>query len=198
MSWYLTTMLLTLLFLGPVAFCEGKQLQKRSDDIPALKTVVERHSQQMADMIAELTAVKAELNAVKTNVAFHARHSSDPFSVASQGTIVYDNVVTNIGDGYDIKSGIFTAPVSGTYVFFANCMAVVGTSEEAYITLGGVVVGACYSWEPQGSEIHQGAGMATVHVLKGQAVRVQLLENAENVRGGHWNSFSGFLVRADF
>ena len=134
---------------------------------------------------------------MKNNVAFHARHSTDPFNVGSQGTIVYDTAITNVGNAYDHETGFFTAPVSGTYAFFVNCMAVVGTSEETYVEVDGTIVAGCYSWRPNGSPIEQGATMATVHLQAGQRVWVRLLEDAENVRGGLWNTFSGFLLQAD-
>ena len=117
--------------------------------------------------------------------------------MASQGTIVYDVVNTNIGNAYDPRSGLFTAPVSGTYVFFTNCMATYSTSEGAYIKVEGNSVAGCYSWQPPSTATKQGAALAAVHVQAGQKVWVQLYENAESVRGGTWNSFSGFLVRQD-
>lgn len=38
-------------------------------------------------------------------------------------TFVYDRVETNTGNGYDIKSGKFTAPESGHYVFHTSTTA---------------------------------------------------------------------------
>ncbi|XP_070174320.1 uncharacterized protein [Littorina saxatilis] len=111
--------------------------EKRSDDVSALQTVVAGLSQQMTAFNAKLTAMQAKLDAANINVAFHAHHSSDPFNVASQGTIVYNVVTTNIGNAYNRNSGYFTAPVSGTYVFFTNCMAVDSMGEEMYIKQDG-------------------------------------------------------------
>ncbi|KAK7507761.1 hypothetical protein BaRGS_00000726 [Batillaria attramentaria] len=64
--------------------------------------------------------------------------------------------------------------------------------------LEGTIIASCYSWKPTSGATHeQGAALGVVHVSEGQRVRVRLLESAENVRGGHWNTFAGFLVRAD-
>lgn len=140
-------------------------------------------------------AIRAD--AAQKTVAFHAFHSTDPFSVASHGTIVYDAVTTNVGNAYDKQAGIFTAPVAGTYVFFINCMSVDATSEESYILVDGASVAACYSSKPRTMTTEQGGTLTTVHLTAGQKVWVQILQNAENVRGYRWNTFSGFLVRAD-
>ena len=134
----------------------------------------------------------------ETTIAFHAYHSTDPFSVASHGTIVYDAVTTNVGNAYDKQAGIFTAPVAGTYVFFINCMSVDATSEESYILVDGASVASCYSSKPRTMTTEQGGTLTTVHLTAGQKVWVQILQNAENVRGYRWNTFCGFLVRADF
>ena len=133
----------------------------------------------------------------ETTIAFHAYHSTDPFSVAAHGTIVYNAVTTNIGNAYDPKNGFFTAPVSGAYVFFVNCMSTASKSEEPSILVNGNVVATCFSNMPQGSPSEQGGTLTTVHLNRGDKVWVRLLENAENVRGNRWNTFSGFLVRAD-
>ncbi|XP_052820396.1 uncharacterized protein LOC128246245 [Mya arenaria] len=37
-------------------------------------------------------------------------------------TIVYDHVITNVGGAYHNKTGIFTTPVSGVYVFNVDTM----------------------------------------------------------------------------
>lgn len=47
---------------------------------------------------------------------FYAHNPAD--GNPSQGdTFVFKNVLTNFGNGYDNKTGVFTAPMSGVYVF---------------------------------------------------------------------------------
>ena len=39
------------------------------------------------------------------------------FNATAGNAIPYNNVVTNIGNGLNLKTGIFTAPVNGTFYF---------------------------------------------------------------------------------
>jgi hypothetical protein len=47
------------------------------------------------------------------HVAFHAV----AYSSTGVSTIIFDHVITNIGDGYDNTTGVFTVPTTGLYVF---------------------------------------------------------------------------------
>ena len=35
-------------------------------------------------------------------------------------TVIYDEILTNEGDGYDDRTGVFTCPVAGTYIFVVD------------------------------------------------------------------------------
>ncbi|XP_078317585.1 complement C1q-like protein 3 [Crassostrea virginica] len=36
----------------------------------------------------------------------------------NSGTLIFNQVISNVGDGYNPKTGIFTAPMDGMYVFY--------------------------------------------------------------------------------
>ncbi|XP_070184285.1 uncharacterized protein, partial [Littorina saxatilis] len=132
---------------------------KRSDDHNPLEAVVSGLSQQVTRLGAQLTAIQNQMGAQITSlqtqtetkmtalqnqlnhlqtkfdasqkqVAFVARNSADPFNVAAAGTLVYNVADINLGGGFDTVTGVFTAPTSGLYVFFLNCMAVSGGVDE--------------------------------------------------------------------
>lgn len=51
-------------------------------------------------------------------IAFTATNSNDTGHLGIHQTIIFDRVVTNIGNHYHPHSGIFTTIVAGVYVFF--------------------------------------------------------------------------------
>lgn len=44
-------------------------------------------------------------------------------SISDGSTVIYNNVITNVGHPYDTTSGTFTAPLEGTYVFHFHALS---------------------------------------------------------------------------
>lgn len=77
-------------------------------------------------------------------------------------TIIYDNKVTNIGNEYNILSGIFTAPVDGVYVFSLTIlMAHPGEYKTMELMLNSRRVGASYVYDL--NAYPPGSGTATLY-----------------------------------
>lgn len=50
-------------------------------------------------------------------IAFFAELSNDMVNPSSGQTVVFDQILTNVGNAYNPSTGIFTAPLPGTYHF---------------------------------------------------------------------------------
>ncbi|WAR11234.1 hypothetical protein MAR_036310 [Mya arenaria] len=50
-------------------------------------------------------------------IAFYASLSDDISKTTASAPLVFNNVITNIGGGYEPSTGLFTAPTNGLFVF---------------------------------------------------------------------------------
>ncbi|XP_053399322.1 uncharacterized protein LOC123558939 [Mercenaria mercenaria] len=73
-----------------------------------------RYSQEMEEHIAEIGKLKDTL--LTETIAFKARVPADK-SLETGQTILFTETMFNKGNGYDNMTGLFTVPVSGTYLF---------------------------------------------------------------------------------
>lgn len=112
-----------VLFISFCALCWASDglvpehnMVKRSDDTDPLTAVVTTLTQELGTLRAQLQAVQTELQTMKNNMnkkaAFHGILST---STPTPNAPVRMNVVYQTGNGYDVISGIFSAPYSGWY-----------------------------------------------------------------------------------
>nr|KAG5701783.1 hypothetical protein BaRGS_000773 [Batillaria attramentaria] len=113
-------------------------------------------------------------------------------------TIVLPQVLTNIGNAYDPQTGLFAAPVSGLYMFFASYMHADTGGPEAYVQMyvDGNKVTESVSDDRSHTWDH-GSMRAIVHLNTGQRVRLSSCCFDVRLHGGMYTTFSGFLIRAD-
>ena len=116
----------------------------------------------------------------------------------SDQTILFDNAKINEGEHYNVTTGIYTAPVTGIYQFFAY----VRSSPKASWTL---ILGSLtyinpketYNDEPEPEA--EGASVI-VRLQAGQTVHVNTGNQPYTVTGdsiGRYTWFGGYLLFAD-
>ena len=118
--------------------------------------------------------------------------------LAGQQTVICDQIITSEGGGYDNETGIFTAPVSGTYCFMANSTPL-SDSIEGVCRLGIVLDGESIARLSARGKILSTCH-AAVQVKAGQKVwlRANDIRQKENRYYGGWGTtFTGMLLQPE-
>ena len=58
----------------------------------------------------------------KPGVGFSVYVKASHLTLGKGQTVVYDGIMTNEGNGYDDRTGVFTCPVAGTYIFVVDAL----------------------------------------------------------------------------
>ena len=117
-------------------------------------------------------------------------------ALSSHQTVVFDEVFTNIGNAYSSLSGMFTAPLAGSYAFFLSQMA--PNSHDALwlaIVKNGVVLDEVYA-QGSGDSFDQGSSLVSTDLAAGDKVWVRQ-HVGDAIRTGPWTVFTGYLLQAE-
>ncbi|XP_060567974.1 complement C1q tumor necrosis factor-related protein 3-like [Ruditapes philippinarum] len=122
---------------------------------------------------------------VESGVAFSASMTVDENNVGEKQDIVFNHVITNVGNAYNNHHGTFIAPVTGTYVFYFSLHS---PGARADLVLNGSAVANLYIGNDQASQL------AILNVNAGDDVSVQNLVAGKQYWGSGYSTFSGFLL----
>ena len=56
-------------------------------------------------------------------VSFSVNVKAKELQLGASQTVIYDEVLENDGNGYDDRTGVFTCPVAGTYMFIVDSLS---------------------------------------------------------------------------
>ena len=144
---------------------------------------------QAASLYLLLWCVSAVTGNQVAFLAKRIRVQHPPYAVP----IIFAEVVTNQGDGYNNTSGYFTAPYSGTYFFIATCGSLF---RDVYAGFDLFVehrrINYVFSHNNDGFDTFATAH-GIVHLYVGQRVWVRSSGAGYNT----YASFSGLLISAD-
>lgn len=117
---------------------------------------------------------------------------------SNPSVIKFDTIMTNVGKGYNSRTGIFTAPISGTYFFTFSGLTYTGQNmflslkKNGHNFLTAFGAGDCGKCQ---------YGMATnsgvIYLTKADQTWVELAGGLRNDQNEHYTSFSGFLIYED-
>ncbi|WAR09793.1 C1QT3-like protein [Mya arenaria] len=180
------------------SFVENKVIQVQEETENAIRNYESRFNASLG----ALRDTDKEQATALPDVLFRARGVVDHTLVVNQ-TMVFSEVMYNIGDGYDSASGIFRTPVNGTYLFNVHLCQYKGHSIFYAIVANGVTVSSGLSYENSGYVCISGEVVIklnendTVYV-KSLHDDVQLLRTALSSLysyGIKAQTFSGVLIR---
>lgn len=125
--------------------------------------------------------------------SFYAQLTSG--NTGTSGTIIYNNVVLNIGSCYSASTGIFTAPVSGVYQFNITAISAAGGYVETAIYYNGLSTMVFNIRGSGGSPTTAGAGGSFTYFMNAtDTMRCAIAGSASQYGFGPYTTFSGFLV----
>ena len=130
-------------------------------------------------------------------VAFYARMSSIEPNPSAHHTLIFDNVHTNVGSGYNGVTGIFTAPQEGIYVF-TWVIRMFTAEHSTELMQNNDVLGATFLRAKNGDD-GSVSGTVVTHLTKGDVVFVRIHSQYVGDGNIHSNthgqpSFSGWLL----
>ncbi|XP_063411321.1 complement C1q-like protein 4 [Mytilus trossulus] len=130
-------------------------------------------------------------------VAFYSYMSNPENNPSAHHTLIYDVSVTNVGNGYNHVTGIFTAPRSGVYVFIWVTRILNG-EHPTELMINNAVYGVTFLRAKNGDD-GSVSGNVVANVNKGDSVYVRVHSTYAGDGYIHSNehgrpSFSGWLL----
>ncbi|XP_062574666.1 multimerin-2-like [Saccostrea cucullata] len=170
---------------------ENKQL---ASELQATKTEERNLSSTVAILQTSLSNISSFLSGKSKEVGFTASVTSSD-STWNSGTLVFPSVMTNKGNGYNLSTGIFTAPTAGIYVFFVNVQSYNTQTIYVDIVLNGSAKVRTMAWSNGNDSYDSGPNMVVLSIQKGDAVWVKRHSGKGYYSNpGAVTTFSGFLL----
>ena len=106
---------------------------------------------------------------------------------------MFDDVITNIGNAYDVDSSTFICPISGIYMFSLSLMSAAGHFSQAYIMHQGSVIVRAFA-DDDASAYASSSNVAFVQCTQGQSVWVMTSSaNGHEMYPAQYTTFTGAL-----
>ena len=115
-------------------------------------------------------------------------------NLASNEVAKFDKVWTNIGNGYDASSGVFTAPRGGVYQFSCSAMTLSGKTLHLHLMKNDQRTVSLYP----GTGYNMGTLSMVLELKKGDRVYIKHPGSGNNSlyseSGSNYSMFSGYFI----
>ncbi|XP_076079003.1 heavy metal-binding protein HIP-like [Mytilus galloprovincialis] len=146
----------------------------------------------LLDMIVAIKSGSPNSGGNSYRPAFTATLSTSPVTVSGQFIPKFDNVILNRGNGYDPKTGKFTAPKSGLYHFSFTIMSNGGSDLHMGVAKNGKYLISLYA-----TKTHGDTGTANPVLELKEGDTVYLIHGAsatQSMAGYHFSNMSGYYI----
>lgn len=133
-------------------------------------------------------------------IAFAATITQDIDNLGTNQTIVFDNVITNVGGAYDSRHGTFRAPVAGVYQFSFSVLQGSATMWLGVeLVADGKVIGRVKTGD--NGYYNMGSNVINTWLAADTDVWVRHMSDSDNKHvvadSGYYTLFSGHIIHAD-
>eukprot|EP00105_Crassostrea_gigas_P000207 XP_011411936.1 PREDICTED: complement C1q-like protein 3 [Crassostrea gigas] len=140
--------------------------------------------------LKQLIKLLSESSNHSRRISFSVYVKSNVLTLGSGQTVKYDTILTNDGNGYDDRTGVFTCPVAGTYMFVVDSLSKPGI--WLFLKVNNNAVGKLHvSVAHKDKPFVQISRTVIVRLKSGDHVRVENYSNNGIIHDGHYSGFTG-------
>ncbi|XP_060591454.1 complement C1q subcomponent subunit A-like isoform X2 [Ruditapes philippinarum] len=151
----------------------------RENDLNALMVRLRQLRKEFADLKIQHDELRPEIATIKG-------------TVTARGRVVFDTVITNQGEGYNISTGIFTSPYTGLYFFSVQLCKERNNVTYYDIRQEDILLTKSTEYDDNGA--YSCSSVSTIAMVnKTEKVWVHSYSEFYNDYYG-WNTFSGSLL----
>ncbi|XP_060582039.1 heavy metal-binding protein HIP-like [Ruditapes philippinarum] len=138
---------------------------------------------------------------VSPNIAFHAKNIKNG-SPANGETIVFTDILLNLGESYNTDTGVFTVPLGGIYLFTVQLCIDQSKRIDYGLVVDGVYMDIARHQDNY-SSVCCFKLTTTIPVQSGKKVWVKVISQTSSGQilfhtdTNYWTSFSGVLIHTD-
>ncbi|KAF7229869.1 complement C1q-like protein 4 [Nothobranchius furzeri] len=180
-----------------VSFCCSLSSAQDSDvSKPAASDKDSSSAGELESLKAKVEALENLMKKASTKVIFSVAVGEEGVigPVDTNTTLIYERVLTNIGDAYNTSSGIFTAPVAGVY-YFTFFYHAGGEYDSKLVLYKNHELVVLTQDHPSKSDTADNGGNAVfLQLQQGDQMFVKMEYDTHVYGSDYHTTFSGFLV----